>query len=117
MKKTGRCPKCGSAEVYSGDRLDSWTKMGSYYNNIIPITAWRYATLDNFVCADCGHIESYISDNAKLALIRQKWVRVREYSFEKLGQPHSYKPEKCPNCGRELEVRWRACPWCGQMLD
>lgn len=115
--KSGKCPKCGSEEVYAGDTLPLWTKQGSYYANSIPISGWRYAEMDNYVCASCGYIESYIGDPRKLRLIQQKWPRVRERdSFEPLGGRKVVSARQCPNCGSSLNQGWKACPHCGQQL-
>ena len=72
--KTGRCPKCGSGEIYSGTNVSF--KGGGHGSNSIPITAWSAAALDNYVCTVCGYVESYISDPDKLQKIRDKWPKV-----------------------------------------
>lgn len=73
LMKSGVCPNCGSAEIYSGAEL---TFKGGYHN-AIPITLFGVAELDNYVCADCGFVESYIGDRAKLAAIKDKWKKVK----------------------------------------
>ena len=74
--KSGRCPKCGSTEVHAGTRVSA--KGGVYGSNSIPIGAlgFSYAALDNYVCATCGYVESYIADEDKLRKIALKWPRV-----------------------------------------
>ena len=57
--KNGICPKCGSSEVYAGTGLTN--KAGYYGVNSVPITYWIYAALDNYVCAGCGYVESYLN--------------------------------------------------------
>ena len=74
--KDGICPKCGSTEVYSGKRVTN--KQGSYYTNTIPVSFWHTATLDNYVCGECGYVESYIANLNELDRIRQKWSLVVE---------------------------------------
>ena len=72
----GICPKCGSTEVYAGTNLGY--KSGSNYSNTIPITFWHTAALDNYVCGQCGYVESYIAKDSDLARIREKWPLVIE---------------------------------------
>ena len=72
--KNGICPKCNSTEVFAGTNLVF--KGGSYGANSIPISFWVYAPLDNYVCATCGYVESYVADSNKLSEIRKKWLKV-----------------------------------------
>jgi len=72
--KTGICPKCGSHEVYGGTEV-KW-KSGGYNFNCIPITAFTATALDNYVCVDCGYVESYVTDKAKIQKLREKWPKV-----------------------------------------
>jgi len=72
--KNGICPKCGIAQVYSGANVSM--KGGSYGSNSVPITGFSSAPLDNYVCANCGYVESYISNTDKLKKIKDKWEAV-----------------------------------------
>lgn len=74
--KNGTCPKCGSQAVYSG--VDVLMKGGGHGSNSIPITSFTSARLDNYVCVECGFVESYIADREKLDKIIEKWPRVGE---------------------------------------
>ncbi len=74
--KDGICPKCGSHAVYSG--VDVLMKGGGHGANTIPITSFTGARLDNYVCGECGYVESYIADREKLEKIIDKWPRVGE---------------------------------------
>jgi hypothetical protein len=40
------------------------------------------AALDNYVCTDCGYVESYISDMGKLVEISQKWDKAGQEDTE-----------------------------------
>ena len=75
----GICPKCGSQEVYSGASMPN--KSGNYGANTIPIKGGKFlvsaAPLDNYVCAQCGYVESYISDQQQLDEIVQNWSKVQ----------------------------------------
>ena len=72
--KTGKCPKCNSHEVFSGAGVA--LKKGPFGSNSIPIGLTSIAALDNFVCTECGYVESYISDPEKLVEISRKWEKI-----------------------------------------
>ncbi len=69
--KNGRCPKCDSSQVFSGAEV--FPKSGPFACNAIPISLTAMAALDNYVCLDCGLVESYISTAEDLETIRRKW--------------------------------------------
>ena len=76
--KSGQCPKCGSFEVYSGAYLTNKRGNG-YASNTIPVSGGIFpqvVALDNYVCVNCGYVESYISDEEQLRRIAAKWPRV-----------------------------------------
>lgn len=79
---SGVCPKCGSTEVYAGTELN-W-KDGNNYSNTIPISFWRTAALDNYVCADCGYVESYVAKTKHLDMIRKNWPRVSDIKYKRM---------------------------------
>ena len=72
--KSGICPQCGSGQVFSG--ADVFGK--SVGQNSIPITAFTWAGLDNYVCTECGYVESYVANREKLKKIEEKWPRPGE---------------------------------------
>ena len=69
------CPKCNSSEIYSGESV--YPKSGPFTSNSIPISLTSIAALDNYVCTQCGFIESYIADAKKLKEISKKWRKVQ----------------------------------------
>jgi len=69
--RNGACPKCESRNIYKGTHVTF--KSGGSGSNSIPITAFTTAALDNYVCIDCGFLESYISNKSKLEKIASKW--------------------------------------------
>jgi hypothetical protein len=79
--KSGICPKCSSHEVFSGAGIA--LKKGPFGSNSIPIGLTSMAALDNFVCAACGYVESYISDAGKLAELSRKWGKIEPEDTEK----------------------------------
>lgn len=73
MKK-GQCPKCESREVYSGKDISM--KRGAYGSNSVPITFMAGAPKDNYVCLNCGYVESYITREKDFEKIKKKWPQV-----------------------------------------
>ena len=71
--RSGQCPKCGSNDVRKGTRL--LFKRGFWYSNTIPITFWSHAALDNYVCANCGYVESYVGEQSDRESIAEKWPK------------------------------------------
>ena len=72
--KQGKCPKCGSANIYSA--VDMPLKSGPFGSNSIPVSLTAMAALDNYVCVDCGLVESYVADTYMLEKISKKWKAV-----------------------------------------
>ena len=72
--KTGICPKCNSNKVFSGAGIP--LKTGPFGSNSIPIGLTSIASLDNYVCGECGYVERYVSDETKLSEIARKWDKV-----------------------------------------
>ena len=73
--KDGKCPKCGSSEVYCGSEVQP--KSGPFTSNAIPVSLTSIAPLDNYVCTECGYLERYVADSAKLKEIFIKWPKVK----------------------------------------
>ncbi len=73
--KNGTCPKCGSESIYCGDKIP--LKNGPFGSNSIPVSILSMAALDNYVCTDCGYIESYIAEKDKLKEIVESWRSLR----------------------------------------
>lgn len=73
--KNGKCPKCGSIEIYAARNLP--LKSGPFGSNSIPISLTSMAALDNYVCVDCGLVERYVADEQKLNEITKKWEPVK----------------------------------------
>ena len=73
--KEGKCPKCGSEEVYSG--IEVSPKAGPFGSNSIPVSLLSIAALDNYVCTQCGYLERYVAESSKLKEIEEKWQKVK----------------------------------------
>ncbi len=82
--KTGICPKCSSHEVFSGAGIA--LKKGPFGSNSIPIGLTSIAALDNFVCAECGYVESYVSDPGKWVEISRKWDKIELEDVENVDE-------------------------------
>ena len=78
--KQGKCPKCGSTKIYSADDLP--LKSGPFGSNSIPVSLTVMAALDNYVCIDCGLVESYVAEKRLLKKIAQKWNPVGDADDE-----------------------------------
>ena len=72
--KQGKCPKCGSTNIYTTGDLPF--KSGPFGSNSIPVTLTAIAALDNYVCVDCGLVERYVADKSMLNRIADKWNAV-----------------------------------------
>jgi predicted nucleic-acid-binding Zn-ribbon protein len=66
--KSGICPKCGSSKVNGNT--------GNTHG--ISVDAWAFPQLNTIllVCAECGYLEFYVEDEAKLAKLREKFGKV-----------------------------------------
>ena len=73
--KNGKCPKCGSVEIYVARDLP--LKSGPFGSNSIPIGLTSMAALDNYVCVDCGFVERYVADEEKLKEIAKRWYHIK----------------------------------------
>lgn len=72
--KNGTCPLCGAKEIYSGASVKG--KSGMDFSNTIPVSALHAAVLDNYVCGQCGYVQSFIAKEKHLLLIKRKWPLV-----------------------------------------
>ncbi len=65
--KSGKCPKCGSPNVYTKQYKQA---------EILGGLVGRTGEQDDYICTDCGYYESYIVDKEGLQRVREKWKRV-----------------------------------------
>ena len=74
----GICPKCGSNDVYCDtnvpdkDNYRRWDTIMLQNRFLLPSTA----ILDNYVCARCGYLESYVPFQENLQEITENWTKV-----------------------------------------
>ncbi len=68
--KSGTCPKCGSTDVRF--------RKGTGYRGCLMVTYFTGTSTEDYVCPDCGYIESYVANPAaRTKGIREKWPRVK----------------------------------------
>jgi ribosomal protein S27AE len=72
--KNGTCPLCGAKEIYSGAAVKG--KAGMHDSNCIPVSIFRAAPLNNYVCGQCGYVQSFVAREKDLAAIKKKWPLV-----------------------------------------
>ena len=75
--KSGKCPKCDSARVHCNSLRGPLSKGTS---SQIQISAWDTDQIDNYVCVDCGYMESYLAGEKTLATIAATWPAVAKKS-------------------------------------
>jgi predicted nucleic-acid-binding Zn-ribbon protein len=78
--KSGVCPKCKSQNVHDGSTVPF--KRGASSQYAIKISFASAATLDRYVCVDCGYVEGYVNDRPKLERISKEWPRVHPGGYE-----------------------------------
>jgi ribosomal protein L37E len=71
--KTGKCPVCGSNEVYDNRRTSP-----ANHRKFIIVSATKSFNVDTYVCANCGYFKEFIRDddmkNEKLMnKVKEKW--------------------------------------------
>lgn len=77
--KNGICPRCHAAQVFSSSKLRAETGNASS----IPLSFLRSISLDNYVCTNCGYVESYVSEPEMLSRIEDIWPQVEAHSSPK----------------------------------
>jgi ribosomal protein S27AE len=85
--KDGLCPKCGSEAVYV--RKNDRTIYGVGAIMLKDGVFSTGAPLDNYVCGDCGYVESYLVDKEKLGFVTEHWDRVND---GERGETHRLPP-------------------------
>ncbi|KXK42404.1 MAG: hypothetical protein UZ05_CHB002003014 [Chlorobi bacterium OLB5] len=76
--KTGKCPVCGSSEVY-----DNRGASPGNQRKFITVSAAKSFVIDAYVCTACGYFKEFIRDedmkNEKLMnKVKEKWNKTGE---------------------------------------
>ncbi len=69
--KTGKCPKCGSSEIYCQNKMRTG-------RSALMLSVWSVIPLDEYVCGDCGYVESFVSDAKSLSKLTEKLEKARK---------------------------------------
>ena len=74
--KRGKCVKCGSTNVRRGPKPNMWRNS----TGMIPLgSAWgTNVGVRNYICADCGYVESYVVNDEDREKLRKKWKLASE---------------------------------------
>jgi predicted nucleic-acid-binding Zn-ribbon protein len=93
--KDGKCPKCSSGYIrVKKSNIGEYADSGGWFRyiplNTVPIGAKSgffadkalFAEVDNYVCLNCGYLESYIANQEHLDFIAQNWEAVTEKPVE-----------------------------------
>ena len=97
--KQGKCPKCGSANIYSAEDLP--LKSGPFGSNSIPVTLTALAALDNYVCVDCGLVESYVADLSRMGDVEALAVTSATASQFPASVPYRIVKDRPAPAGRQ----------------
>jgi hypothetical protein len=66
---SGKCPKCGSEEIYSNKQVSEIAKRYSGPT----FSFWgRKRAIDTYVCCVCGFVEHYVVKGPELESIKSK---------------------------------------------
>ena len=70
MKNTGKCPKCGVADI---TRIEGYTGAYGAGNNILTgATIFSAVPVSRFLCLTCGFSEEWVESENDLEIIRKK---------------------------------------------
>jgi hypothetical protein len=69
IMKNGKCPKCGSTEVYK-------TANGPGQRGYRQLSMFTKARLAEYICCGCGLVESYLDDMNVVEKIKSKCSKV-----------------------------------------
>jgi predicted nucleic-acid-binding Zn-ribbon protein len=115
MKESGKCPKCGSADIRGPHRIQ-----GQYHVKV-DLPGMRTATFDSFTCTNCGYSELYTDslglDNLKTDG-RKHYVRGDYQNRQmKIGNINANFTVTCSNCISPLAEEDVFCPNCGEKVE
>ena len=73
--RNGVCPKCSSHSIYAArGGIDNGALVAHIEPGFKGIRPTQQADgIWQFMCADCGYLESYALDDATVAFVRQYW--------------------------------------------
>ena len=73
--RNGTCIKCGSATVHM---KPNGLQLGESMRGVFIVTSMltMASPFVTFLCSNCGYFENYVNDPAKLAEVRERWVKI-----------------------------------------
>jgi hypothetical protein len=74
--KNGRCPTCGSTEVYSRPQGIGFAQQTSVFVYDAGSKMAKNSSTRAYVCAGCGHFELSMIDTSVIADIAKTWPKV-----------------------------------------
>lgn len=74
MKK-GKCPSCGSKNVYKKANGVQFLSGGGFYVNTLG-SSNKNQKYDSYMCEDCGLFENHVTDEKTLAEVGENWEKV-----------------------------------------
>lgn len=75
VKKSGRCPKCDSQDIF---RDPGWTASYQSGNYVIlerGLFVWSKAKMARYVCTHCGFCEEWVDEETELEKIKQQYEK------------------------------------------
>lgn len=66
--QSGKCPKCGSNHIYKKNAVG--------HRSYILAGFLRFVKLTDYICSECGYVESYIFDDKNKEYIKNNWEKV-----------------------------------------
>lgn len=80
--KTGKCPVCGSNEVY-----DNTNRMVQGYRPAINVSAIKSFSVHTYVCLQCGYFKEFIRDEdirseKLIAKVKEKWNKTDQVNIK-----------------------------------
>lgn len=72
--KTGTCPVCGSDNIYTNWAMSPANERiwRSYHYDVLTIARGREARLEQYICGDCGFVQSYVAPD-RISQVRRRW--------------------------------------------
>lgn len=77
--KDGKCPKCGSENVYTREGGIHYEQHWIYLDTVG--SEWKACKYDSYICTECGYFENYIREKDMrgsnvLEEVAQEWDKV-----------------------------------------
>ncbi len=70
--KSGPCPKCGSKEIY----LAPYRIKLTHGRHSMQLGIFDFAKIEEYICAECGFIESYLAGEEDMRKVIRKCEKV-----------------------------------------